>query len=181
MFPLQLLGISTVANTLWALVLSYHTIRCFFLMQVLISFLMNSWSGPSVVHRTFLYEYSFIHCRANSSCLVSLDSWLHLVNLWIKQQGLPGFSLSMPQPRNSLKQLDGGFMELMFLSDVQSFVFCFFVFFCFVFSRAAIAAYEASQARSLIRAIVAGLQSHSNARSKPHLRPIPPLTATLDP
>ena len=62
--------------------------------------------------------------------------------------------------------------------------FCF-LFFCFlfffVFSRAAIAAYEASQARSLIRAIVVGLQSHSNARSKPHLQPIPQLTATLDP
>ena len=43
-------------------------------------------------------------------------------------------------------------------------------------------AYGGSQARGLIGALAAGLrQSHSNARSKLHLRLTPQLTATLDP
>ena len=42
----------------------------------------------------------------------------------------------------------------------------------FAFSRAVLAAYGGSQARGRIGAVAAGLlQSHSNARSKPHLRP----------
>ena len=49
------------------------------------------------------------------------------------------------------------------------FVFCFFFF---VFSRAAPLACGGSQARGLIRAIVASLhQSHSNTESELHLRP----------
>ena len=41
---------------------------------------------------------------------------------------------------------------------------------------------EGSQARGPIGAAAAGLHhSHSNTRSKPHLRPTPQLTATLDP
>jgi len=57
------------------------------------------------------------------------------------------------------------------------------LFFClFVFSRAAPMAYGGSQARSLIRAVAAGLhQSHSNTGSEPHLQPTPQLTATRDP
>ena len=43
------------------------------------------------------------------------------------------------------------------------------------------AAYGGSQARGPIRAVASGLrQSHSNSRSKPHLRPTPQLTATPD-
>ena len=43
-------------------------------------------------------------------------------------------------------------------------------------------AYESSQARGRIGAAAAGLcHSHSNARSVPHLQPIPQLTATPDP
>ena len=43
-------------------------------------------------------------------------------------------------------------------------------------------AYVSSQARGLIRATADGLyHSHSNAGSEPPLRPIPQLTATLDP
>ena len=42
--------------------------------------------------------------------------------------------------------------------------------------------YGGTQARGLIGAIAADLHhSHSNARSKPPLRPIPQLTAALDP
>ena len=43
-------------------------------------------------------------------------------------------------------------------------------------------AYGGSQARGPIGAVVAGLHpSHSNARSEPHLRPTPQLTAVTDP
>ena len=59
-------------------------------------------------------------------------------------------------------------------------IFYFLIF--FVFSRAAPAAYGGSQARDLIRAVATGLHhSHSNAKSEPHLRPIPQLMAMLDP
>ena len=55
------------------------------------------------------------------------------------------------------------------------------IFFCF-FLRATPAAYGGSQARGLIKVIAASLhQSHSNARSEPHLRPISQLIATPDP
>ena len=57
-------------------------------------------------------------------------------------------------------------------------------FFVFVFDlfRAAPAAYGGSQARGLIRAVVAALcQSHSNSGSEPNLQPTPQLTETLDP
>ena len=47
------------------------------------------------------------------------------------------------------------------------------------FSRAAPAAYEGSQARGLNGAVAAGLHdSHSNARSEPHLLPTPQLRQT---
>ena len=43
-------------------------------------------------------------------------------------------------------------------------------------------AYGSSQARGQIRVVAVGLHhSHSNARSEPHLCPIPKLMATLDP
>ena len=53
--------------------------------------------------------------------------------------------------------------------------------FFFFFFRAAPAAYGASQTRGQIGAVVDGLhQSHSNAKSEPHLQPTQ-LTATPDP
>ena len=59
---------------------------------------------------------------------------------------------------------------------------CFWVFCLLSFFRSAPAAYGSSQARGLIRATAAGLcQSHSNARSKPPLRPTLQLMAMLDP
>ena len=62
----------------------------------------------------------------------------------------------------------------------SSILFYFFIF--FVFSRATPVAHGGSQARGLIRAIVAGLhQSHSNAGSEPRLQPTPQLTATPNP
>ena len=65
-------------------------------------------------------------------------------------------------------------------------LFIFFIFiFCLFFglvSMAAPATYGGSQARGLTGAVAAGLrQSHSNARSEPHLRPTPQLTAMPDP
>ena len=55
-------------------------------------------------------------------------------------------------------------------------------FFCLsAISWAAPEAHGGSQARGLIGVIAAGLrQSHSNAKSKPHLRPTPQLTAAPD-
>ena len=59
----------------------------------------------------------------------------------------------------------------------------FFLFlFCFVFSRAAPAAYGGSQARGLIGAVVSNLhQSHSNEGSELRLQPTPQFMATPDP
>ena len=58
-----------------------------------------------------------------------------------------------------------------------SFSFCLFAI-----SWAAPVAYGDSQARGRIGAVAAGLhQSHSNAGSKPRLRPTPQLMATPDP
>uniref|UniRef100_A0A8D1U2S2 Carboxypeptidase n=1 Tax=Sus scrofa TaxID=9823 RepID=A0A8D1U2S2_PIG len=55
------------------------------------------------------------------------------------------------------------------LIDIQP-LHSFFLFFFFVFSRAAPSEYGGSQARGPIRAVAAGLrQSHSNARSEPSL------------
>ena len=57
----------------------------------------------------------------------------------------------------------------------------FFFFWSFLSFRAAPMAYGGAQARSLIGATAAGLHhSHSNARSKPRLQPIPQLTAMPD-
>ena len=63
------------------------------------------------------------------------------------------------------------------------FFFFFFFFFCLLaFSRATPVAYGGFKARGLIGAIADGLcQSHSNARSEPHLLPTPQLMVTLDP
>ena len=67
----------------------------------------------------------------------------------------------------------------------NNFFFCFayMTFFCFFFFfRAEPSAYEGSQARGRLRAVVTGLRhSHSNAGSKPPLGPMPQLTATSDP
>ena len=58
----------------------------------------------------------------------------------------------------------------------------FLVFVCFCLFRSALAAYEGSQARGLIKAVAASVcHNHSNAKSEPSLRPTPQLTAMLDP
>ena len=63
----------------------------------------------------------------------------------------------------------------------SSVLVCLFVFCLSVFSRAAHMAYGGSQARDLIGATVTGhSHSHSNKRSKPHVRPTPELIATPD-
>ena len=63
-----------------------------------------------------------------------------------------------------------------------SFLFFFFFFLSFCLFRATPAAYGGSLAGGLIGATAAGLHhSHSNTRSKLHLRPTPQLKATLHP
>ena len=57
-----------------------------------------------------------------------------------------------------------------YYNDYLFLIFCLFSLF-----RAASAAYGGSQARGSTRAVATSLrQSHSNAGSKPHLRPTPP-------
>ena len=77
----------------------------------------------------------------------------------------------------------GGKNQELIMRHLLFFSFLFsFSFFVFCLFRAAPAAYGSSQARGLIGAVAAGLRhSHSNDRSKPHLRPTPQLTATPDP
>ena len=67
-------------------------------------------------------------------------------------------------------------------SCLPVFFACLFVCFVFLpFSWAALVVYGGSQARGRTGAVATGLcQSHSNARSKPHPRPTPQLTATPD-
>ena len=71
----------------------------------------------------------------------------------------------------------------------MGFVFCLFgwlvgwlVGWFFLLFRAVLVAYGSSQAKDQIRARPAGLHhSHSNPRSKLHMRPTPQLTAMPDP
>ena len=63
------------------------------------------------------------------------------------------------------------------VEGLWTFFFFFFLFFCLF--RAAPTAYGGGRARDWIGAVTAGLHhSHSNARSKPHLRPTPQVTTT---
>ena len=61
----------------------------------------------------------------------------------------------------------------------KKFSFSFFLFFCLLF-RVTSEPYGGPQARSRIRATAAGL-CHSNMGSKPHVQPIPQLTAMPNP
>ena len=73
-------------------------------------------------------------------------------------------------------------LRLLGLSEVPPWLMAQFFFFFFFFFRAASEAYGSSQARGPIGAAAAGLyHCHSNTGSKPHLGPIPQLTATPDP
>ena len=69
---------------------------------------------------------------------------------------------------------------IVFLNSFRAFLFCF-AFCLFVFSGATPEACEGCQARGPNGAVACLHQSHSSARSKPHLRPTPQLTATPDP
>ena len=83
-----------------------------------------------------------------------------------------GFSpfLSSQLIMTSSDVLDSGRNKSLFLN---------FILFLF---RAAPTVYEASQTRGQIRAAAVGLcHSHSNARSEPHLRPVPQLMTKPDP
>ena len=69
-------------------------------------------------------------------------------------------------------------LVLMLIISFKNFA-SFVSFFCLF--RATPVAYECFQARGLIGAAAASLHhSHSHARSKPHLQPMPQLAATAD-
>ena len=83
---------------------------------------------------------------------------------------------------------DGGCINIANILDAMKsstpewLILYFILFLSFCLFRAAPEAYEGSQARGPIRAVVIGLRhSHSNTRSKPSLRPTPQLMATQDP
>ena len=59
-------------------------------------------------------------------------------------------------------------------------IYILYILFFFLLFRAALVAYGSSQTRGQIGAAAAGIH-HSNARSKPHLRPIPQLMAMPGP
>ena len=63
-------------------------------------------------------------------------------------------------------------------TKANSVYICMYIFMLF---RTTLKAYGGSQGRGQIRAIAAGLHSHSNAGSDLHLQPIPQLMAMLDP
>ena len=70
-----------------------------------------------------------------------------------------------------------GYYKILFYLFIYLFIDCLFAF-----SGAIPEAYGGSQARGLIRAVVASLcQSHSNTGFELSLQPIPQLTATPDP
>ena len=73
-----------------------------------------------------------------------------------------------------------GHLTYVFL--LRSFIYLFFFFVFLPFLGPLPAAYAGSQVRGLIGAVASGLRhSHSNAGSKPHVRPTPQLTAMPDP
>ena len=85
--------------------------------------------------------------------------------------------------RDSIKEYSTMYTMLQKKAGVkQEINFFFFFFGLFCLFRATTAAQVGTQVRGPISAIAAGLrQSHSKARSKPHLRPTPQLMATSDP
>ena len=91
---------------------------------------------------------------------------------WARLTGTPPGNVSFQMEANTLRHL------LVFIF----FIFCFLFFCLFAVSWAAPMAYGGSQARGRIGAAAISLHhSHSNAGSKPHLRPTPQLMAMLDP
>ena len=89
--------------------------------------------------------------------------------------------MSIPKARElCLDLVYGRSMALKEPGSPGRFFFSFLFF--FLHFRAAPKEYGSSQARDQIRATAAGLHhSHSNAESKQPIRPIPQLTAILDP
>ena len=76
-----------------------------------------------------------------------------------------------------------GNRDVILICDFNRFIYLFiyFLFLFFAISWATPVAYGGSQARGRIGAVAASLrQSHSNAGSKPSIRPTPQLMATLD-
>ena len=121
----------------------------------------------------------FRSCRCLTSCLRSrvlpdFILWGHRHRTYHSPKGTPILTLGLTFSHgkaNSSFSVSGSFFCL----------FCFFWFF-FLRFRATPVAYGGSQARGQIRDTAASLHhSHSNAGSKPHLRPTPQLTATWDP
>ena len=103
------------------------------------------------------------------SCVASIGQQFIQLLLWVIVSWVMSISPNLPEPcynRGAIASLRKGW-----------FLFCFVCLF-----RASLVPYGSSHVRGRVRAAAPSLRhSHSNARSKPHLWPIPQLTATLDP
>ena len=120
--------------------------------------------------------FSFCKCIAGFWFVVALFKY---VNLFLYLLALAWWSYRLEHIIKKKKKRFKIF--LLCFPTFYDFDILFYVFFL-VFSRAAPAAHEGSQARGLIRAVAAGLcQNHINARSEPHPRPTSQPTAMLDP
>ena len=148
---------------------------------------MVYWAPPSLVisiYKIFLLRQEmgessqdFRSHSASWNLSVDLESHLELSALQPRKL----FSYSLPTFKyESWMQRIGLFKFLGSWHTLITGTLSFFFFFCLF--RATLVAYGSSQARAWIGVTTAGLHhSHSNARSEPHLWPIPQLTATLDP
>ena len=98
-------------------------------------------------------------------------SVFHVV--WLRHRGWDSFPHIRVYAQGTNQCPEGKFSKIIKVS-----VFLFF----FLLVRATPSTYGGSQARGQIRAVAASLHhSHSNAGSKPPLRPTPQLMAMLDP
>ena len=93
------------------------------------------------------------------------------------------FSPTMHESSGSFISLKHVFVfQIIVTPAVSTDILFYFILIFFVLFRAAPVSYGGSQARGPIRAAATSLrQSHSNARSEPHLQPTPQLMAMLDP
>ena len=166
-------------------------LRCFHVLDI-----VNNAAVNIRVHVSFVWKFCLDICPEvgfldhvltlflvswGSSILVSIV----VVPIYIPTSSVGGFPFSTPCPVYIIcRCINHGHNDwgevVPHCSFERSYVFYFFNFFCLF--RAIPAAYGDSQARRLIGATAASLcHSHSNARSKPHLWPLPQLMAVPDP
>ena len=129
------------------------------------------------------WQISKLYCETD----ISIVWYGGIFSLWHAELPRPGIEPApeqRPEPQQGQCQIFNSWSHQKLWDDVS---FCLSssssssFFFFFFFFRAPPTAHGGSQTRGRIQAAAAGLHgSHSNARSKPCLRPIPQLTARPD-